>query len=60
MTMKAQRAVVAYRSFVSSSQSIPTDFVAVCLFSSLGLVVSALAMALGFGGEVSEVLSASG
>jgi len=41
-------------------QSIPTDFRVVCLWSALGLTLTALLYAMGFGPEIGQALMAAG
>jgi hypothetical protein len=39
---------------------VPVELAIVCLWSALGLVVTALAFAVGFGVEVGQLLAAAG
>lgn len=41
---------------ISQRAPIPTDFIVVCLWATLGLALSALVFMLGFGAEVAPVL----
>lgn len=44
----------------SDRVTFPVDFAVVCLSSVIGLLLTALALALGFGAEIGQALSLAG
>ena len=61
MSIGAERTTpVAGASWRSQSTRIPADFGVVCLWALLGLDLTALAIALGFGAEIAEALAIAG
>jgi hypothetical protein len=63
MNINAQHAAVIAGSFGHAdpaSARMPVDFGIVCLWSFLGLELSALAIAFGFGADIAEILALAG
>jgi len=50
----------SFRRFSGQGAAIPADFHLVCLWTGLGLAMTALAFALGFGVEVRQALALAG
>ncbi len=61
MTIKIDHAIAASGTFGrSDTEGMPADFAVVCLWSFLGLDLTALIIALGFGAQLAEIFSIAG
>ena len=50
----------SWHHWISRRAGFPSDFGIVCLWSFLGLDLTAFAIALGFGAEITDILSIAG
>ena len=54
------QALKLFSCIIARRATVPIDLAVVCLSSSLGLVLTALAMTLGFGIEIGQALATTG
>ena len=52
--------LIAFGTLSPRATLVPVDFSVVCLWATLGLVMTALAFTLGFGAEIGQALAAAG
>jgi hypothetical protein len=58
--MNTVQAARLFSSNISERENFPVNLVVVCLWSIVGLLLTALVLALGFGVEMSQALAVAG
>jgi hypothetical protein len=58
--MNKFQALRLFSSDMPERATVPIDLVVVCLWSALGLVLTALALTLGFGVEIGQMVAMAG